>query len=88
MLFITKLVCKVFDREVSKIFSDKIINNRMPELPEVETVLRALRSGGIIDSPISQIEIKKEFHLKAITSDNFINSLLGKNIKKIERKGK
>ncbi|CAH1756660.1 19192_t:CDS:2 [Entrophospora sp. SA101] len=49
----------------------------MPELPEVETVLRALRASGVVGSPISQIEIRKEFHIKEITPSNFANNLLG-----------
>lgn len=60
----------------------------MPELPEVETVLRDLWGSGIVGSPISRIEIKKEFHVKEITPNNFINNLLGQTIQKIERKGK
>ncbi|MEG7979087.1 MAG: hypothetical protein NY202_04225 [Mollicutes bacterium UO1] len=60
----------------------------MPELPEVETVVRALRGSGIIGSPISQVDIKKEFHIKDVTPDNFIRNLLGQNVQKIERKGK
>ena len=60
----------------------------MPELPEVETVLKAIQDSEIIGSPISQIEIKKEFHLKETTPNKFISSLLGKTIEKIERKGK
>jgi formamidopyrimidine-DNA glycosylase len=60
----------------------------MPELPEVETVARALRSSGIIGSPISQVEIRKEFHIKEVTPDNFVNNLLGQSIQNIERKGK
>jgi formamidopyrimidine-DNA glycosylase len=60
----------------------------MPELPEVETVLRALRGSGIIGSPISQVEIRKKFHIKEVSPDSFVNNLLGKAIKSIERKGK
>ena len=60
----------------------------MPELPEVETVARALRDSGIIDSPISHVEIRKEFHIKEVTPDNFVNNLLGQSIRNIERKGK
>lgn len=60
----------------------------MPELPEVETVLKAIQNSGIIGSPISQIEIKKEFHLKETTPDKFTSGLLGKTIEKVERKGK
>ena len=60
----------------------------MPELPEVETVLRALRGSGIIGSPLSQVEIRKKFHIKEVSPDSFVNNLLGKTINSIERKGK
>jgi formamidopyrimidine-DNA glycosylase len=60
----------------------------MPELPEVETVLRAIRKSGIIGSPISRVEIKKNYHVKEITPEEFANKLLGENIRSIERKGK
>lgn len=60
----------------------------MPELPEVETVLRAIRKSGIIGSPISRVEIKKNYHVKEITPEEFTNKLLGESISIIERKGK
>jgi formamidopyrimidine-DNA glycosylase len=60
----------------------------MPELPEVETILRALDGGGIINSPLSQIEIKKKFHIKEMTPHEFSSNLIGKSIYSIERKGK
>jgi len=60
----------------------------MPELPEVETVLRAIQKSEIIGSPISRIEINKSYHIKEITQQEFINKLLGETIHKIERKGK
>ena len=60
----------------------------MPELPEVETVARALRGSGIIGSPISHVEIRKEFHIKGVTPNNFVKNLLGQSIQSIERKGK
>ena len=60
----------------------------MPELPEVETVLRALCLSRIIGSPISRVEIRKAFHIKEMTLDNFTNNLVGQTIRKIERKGK
>jgi len=60
----------------------------MPELPEVETVLRSLRKSEIIGFPISRIEIKKSSHVKGINIDDFVNKLTGQTIDKIERKGK
>jgi formamidopyrimidine-DNA glycosylase len=60
----------------------------MPELPEVETVLRALLSNGVVGSTISRIEIKKQNHIKEISPEDFIKNLTGKTIRNIERKGK
>jgi formamidopyrimidine-DNA glycosylase len=60
----------------------------MPELPEVETVLRAIQKSGIVGSPISRVEINKNRHIKEITPEEFTNKLLGETIHSIERKGK
>jgi formamidopyrimidine-DNA glycosylase len=60
----------------------------MPELPEVETVLRALLKSGVINSPILQVEIKKNYHIKEILPAEFIKKLIGQSIQSIERKGK
>jgi formamidopyrimidine-DNA glycosylase len=60
----------------------------MPELPEVETVLRALLGSGIKGASISRIETKKQSHIKEISPENFVKELIGKTIKNIERKGK
>jgi formamidopyrimidine-DNA glycosylase len=60
----------------------------MPELPEVETVLRAICKSGIIGSPILKVKINKNYHIKEITPEEFTNKLLGENIRAIERKGK
>lgn len=60
----------------------------MPELPEVETVLRALLGNGIVGTSISQIEVKKSSHIKEIEPENFVKNLVGKTIHNIERKGK
>ena len=46
----------------------------MPELPEVETVLRAICKSGIISSPISQVEIKKNYHIKEILLRNLLKN--------------
>ena len=67
----------------------------MPELPEVETVRQILRSE-IIGKTIRQIEIykpedetiKRVSLIKEIGEREFINSLVGKTIQEIERKGK
>jgi formamidopyrimidine-DNA glycosylase len=60
----------------------------MPELPEVETVLQALLQEGIMNSPILKVEIKKNYHIKEILPAEFVNKLIGQNIRGIERKGK
>lgn len=60
----------------------------MPELPEVETVLQAIRKSGIIGSPISTVEIKKHYHIKEIPSEEFVNKLIGQVVRQVERKGK
>jgi formamidopyrimidine-DNA glycosylase len=67
----------------------------MPELPEVETVRQILRSE-IIGKIINEIEIykskdetKKRISLiKEMSEEEFINSLKGKTIHEIDRKGK
>jgi len=67
----------------------------MPELPEVETVRQILRSE-IIGKIINEVEIykskdetKKRISLiKEISEEEFINSLKGKTIHEIDRKGK
>ena len=67
----------------------------MPELPEVETVRQILRSE-VIGKTIQEIEIyksedetKKRARLvKEISETEFINTLVGKVIYKIDRKGK
>jgi len=60
----------------------------MPELPEVETVVKIIREYGIINSFISEVIIKKENHIKEIEIKKFINILIGERIIEIERKGK
>ena len=67
----------------------------MPELPEVETVRQILRFE-IIGKTIHQIEIykpedetiKRVSLIKKMEEGEFINSLVGKTIQEIERKGK
>ena len=60
----------------------------MPELPEVETVLRDIYKSGIVNSSFSKIEVKKAFHIKNINVDDFTSKLVGETIHKLERKGK
>ncbi|CAG8497792.1 29285_t:CDS:1 [Gigaspora margarita] len=67
----------------------------MPELPEVESVRQILRSE-IIGKKFQKIEIykpkdeanKRASLIKKISEEEFVNSLVGKTIHEIERKGK
>ena len=67
----------------------------MPELPEVETVRQILRSE-IIGKTIQKVEIyksedetkKRVSLIKKMGEEEFINTLIGKTIHEIERKGK
>jgi formamidopyrimidine-DNA glycosylase len=67
----------------------------MPELPEVETVRQILKSK-IVGKTIHEIEIyksedetkKRASLIKKINEEEFIDSLVGKIIHEIERKGK
>ena len=67
----------------------------MPELPEVETVRQILRSE-VIGKTIQEIEIykledetkKRASLVKEISEAEFINTLVGKVIYKIDRKEK
>ncbi|CAI2175653.1 14103_t:CDS:2 [Funneliformis geosporum] len=66
----------------------------MPELPEVETVRQILRNE-VIGKTIQKIEIyksedetkKRVSLIKEMSEGEFINSLVGKTIQEIERKG-
>jgi formamidopyrimidine-DNA glycosylase len=60
----------------------------MPELPEVETVVRILNSKDIKNSRINKIEIFSEKQIKELNPKEFSEKLLGKKIEKIGRKGK
>jgi formamidopyrimidine-DNA glycosylase len=67
----------------------------MPELPEVETVRQILRSE-VIGKTVQKVEIyksedetkKRASLIKEISEVEFINTLVGKVIYKIDRKGK
>lgn len=59
----------------------------MPELPEVETVVRSLFA--IKDKKIKSIEVFKEKAIKSnISKEEFISSLVGQTIRELKRKGK
>lgn len=58
----------------------------MPELPEVETIVRSLHE--IKNKKISKVEIIKENLLKGILKDDFSLQVSGQKITDINRKGK
>lgn len=59
----------------------------MPELPEVETVVRSLYE--IKNRKIKSVEIIKDYLLKGgISKDDFSNQISGQEIQDIKRKGK
>ncbi len=63
------------------------VTSKLPELPEVETVVRALFQ--IKGKKITRVEVIKEHLLKGgITKEVFSESLQGQRINSIERKGK
>lgn len=59
----------------------------MPELPEVETVLRSIIKFKIKGYSIDRIKIKKKININ-VKKEEFINILLGRKLINIERKGK
>jgi formamidopyrimidine-DNA glycosylase len=59
----------------------------MPELPEVETVVRYLNKN-ILNKEIVEIIIHKEKIIKNIDKNGFINFLINEKILKVERKAK
>jgi len=60
----------------------------MPELPEVETVRQILTKFGIVNQTIQKVEVYRSKLIKNISEREFIDLLLGQNIRQIERKGK
>jgi formamidopyrimidine-DNA glycosylase len=59
----------------------------LPELPEVETIVRGLR-GPLQGLVIESIELFSTSMLGEVTADDFIAALTDSRIKKIERRGK
>ncbi len=59
----------------------------MPELPEVETIVRDLRKS-LLNSKIRQVELFRKPVVQNISSSRFIHSLTGRIFKNIERRGK
>ena len=65
----------------------------MPELPEVETIIRRLRNGtgdlpGLRDQLIQSVEVTWPGSIAAPDADTFIQSLVGKQILDAQRRGK
>lgn len=60
----------------------------MPELPEVENVVRSLNGSFIINSSIVRIEVLLSKVLKEVSPEDFSQKLEGKKIERVERKGK
>ncbi|MFA6706685.1 MAG: DNA-formamidopyrimidine glycosylase [Sphaerochaetaceae bacterium] len=60
----------------------------MPELPEVETVCRDLRSCGLIGKPITQATVLWDRTIQNSTTETFCHSVQGKRIIDIRRRGK
>lgn len=60
----------------------------MPELPEVETTVRALKNSFFINSVITGVEILKEKVFSGVSSEEIISKLKGQIITDVIRKGK
>jgi formamidopyrimidine-DNA glycosylase len=65
----------------------------MPELPEVETIIRALRNGGrgdvsILNRRIQSVDLRWARTLDTPTPDEFISRLTGRQIVDVTRRGK
>jgi formamidopyrimidine-DNA glycosylase len=59
----------------------------MPELPEVETIIRQLREK-VIDQVISKVQIFRPTQWKLIDANEVPEKLVGKQIRRIRRQGK
>jgi len=60
----------------------------MPELPEVETVVRELRAGGLIDRVITQAHVFWKPLIAPLTPATFAARLKGRRLQSIERRAK
>lgn len=60
----------------------------MPELPEVETVVRSIICYGLINKTIVKLEILNKNVIKNVSDNFFLDKVLGTHITKIERIGK
>jgi len=60
----------------------------MPELPEVETIVRELRAAGIVGQKITKCIVKRPSLIRGRPLFNFIRRLTGRKIISIARRGK
>lgn len=60
----------------------------MPELPEVETVVRGLRAKGICGKRIARVSVHWRRSVREPCADDFVRILKGKAIQNIRRRGK
>jgi len=60
----------------------------MPELPEVETIVRELRSSGLAGQKIAKCIIKRPSLIRGRPLFGFIRQLTGRRIVSVERRGK
>jgi formamidopyrimidine-DNA glycosylase len=65
----------------------------MPELPEVETIARQLRSGGAGQPPlpgrvIDRVTLRWPRHIAAPPADRFRQEIVGRTIRDVDRRGK
>ena len=60
----------------------------MPELPEVETVVRDLNRLKVIGKTIKEVEVNWEKTISPLSAVEFKSKLIGKNFSALERKGK
>ena len=65
----------------------------MPELPEVETIVRSLRGGGqfgvpVIDRQIAHGQVLWEKTIAVPTAAQFLQEIVGRRVKDVKRRGK
>ncbi len=59
----------------------------MPELPEVETVVRGLQST-VVSRPITAVQVFRDTNIRPLSSDAFIEPLEGRIIRSVIRRAK
>lgn len=60
----------------------------MPELPEVETVVRDLRAQGLEGARVAKVEVYWPRTVGGAPVDNFVAAVVGRTIEQITRRGK